>query len=142
VPLHADLRKDTVRVTEGPLKADVATAISGVLTIAVPGVTLWRQALPVLQVLQPARVLLSFDGDWRTNTHVTRALAQATQALVEAGYTVAVETWALSQGKGIDDVLGAGYTPVLQSVVPWLHRARTLSETSTKGPSHIVVEVR
>src|SRR4029434_7149961 len=46
------------------------------------------------------------------------------------------------QGKGIDDVLRAGYTPALQSSVPWLHRARTLPEKSGGMPSHIVVEVR
>jgi hypothetical protein len=131
-----------VRVTEGPLKADVVTALGDVLTIAVPGVALWRQAMPLLEVLHPARIFLSFDGDWRTNAHVARALAQATQALVESGYTVGVETWDVSQGKGLDDVLAAGYTPALQSTVPWLHRARTLSEKSGRWPLHIVVEVR
>jgi hypothetical protein len=39
-------------------------------------------------------------------------------------------------------VLRAGYTPALQSSVPWLHRARTLPEKSGGRPSHIVVEVR
>jgi hypothetical protein len=142
VPLHAFSIEAPVRLTEGELKADVATALSGVLTIAVPGVTLWRQALPLLNVLQPARVLLAFDADWRQNPHVARALAQATQALVEAGLTVVVETWDASQGKGIDDVLAAGYMPALQSTVPWLHRARTLPEKSGGRPSHIVVEVQ
>jgi DNA primase len=142
VSLHAFSLEVPVRLTEGELKADVATAFSGVLTIAVPGVTLWRQALPILAALQPTQVLLAFDSDWRHNPYVARALAQATQALVEAGYTVGVETWNVSQGKGIDDVLAAGYTPTLQSTVPWLHRARTLPEKSGGRPSHIVVEVR
>jgi hypothetical protein len=142
VPLHAFSLEAPVRLTEGELKADVATALSGVLTIAVPGVTLWRQALPILAALQPVQVLLAFDSNWRHNPHVARALAQATQALVEAGHTVGVETWNVSQGKGIDDVLAAGYTPTLQSTVPWLHRARTFPEKSGGRPSHIVVEVR
>src|SRR5262249_15008736 len=108
------------------------------LAIAVPGVTLWRQALPLLEALQPTRVLLAFDSDWHQNPHVARALAQATQALVEVGYTVVVETWDASQGKGIDDVLAAGYTPTPQSTVPWLRRARTLPEKSGGRPSRIV----
>jgi len=142
VPLHGLSPGGPLRLTEGELKADVATVLSGVLTIAVPGVTLWRQVLPLLEALRPTRVLLAFDADWRQNPHVARALAQATQALVEAGHPVGVETWDLSQGKGIDDVLRAGYPPALQSSVPWLHRARTLPEKSGGRPSHIIVEVR
>lgn len=114
VPLHAGSHKDTVRVTEGPLKADVATTLSDVLTIAVPGVGLWPQALPLLEALQPARVLLSFDSDWRTNRHVAKALGQAAFALVKAGYEVQVEDWDPAQGKGIDDVLVHGHHPILQ----------------------------
>jgi DNA primase len=142
VPLHEGSYETDVRVTEGPLKGDIAAALSGLWTIAVPGVALWRQVLPVLQALQPQRVRLSFDSDWRLNPHVARALGQVAAALTEAGYAVVVETWDVSQGKGIDDVLAAGYTPALQSTVPWLHRARTLPEKSGGRPSHIVVEVR
>jgi hypothetical protein len=36
-PLHSGLYGDTVRLTEGELKADLATVLSGVLTICVPG---------------------------------------------------------------------------------------------------------
>jgi hypothetical protein len=127
VPRHTRSLGVHVRLTEGPLKGDLATVLSGVLTIAVPGVTLWRQALPILAALQPTQVLLAFDSDWHQNPYVARALTQATQAVVEAGYPVAVETWDAAHGKGIDDVLAAGYTPALQSPVPWLQRARTLS---------------
>lgn len=116
VPLHSGPHGATVRVTEGEIKGDVATALSGVLTIAVPGVAVWRQALPVLQALQPARVLLSFDADWRQNPHVARALSQAAMALAEVGHTVVIEVWDASQGKGIDDLFAAGYTPAQQSV--------------------------
>jgi hypothetical protein len=116
-----------MRITEGELKADVATALSGVLTIAVPGVTLWRQALSLLEALQPMRVLLAFDSDWRHNSHVARALTEAVQAMVNAGYIVRVETWDIAQGKGIDDLLAAGHAPAMESAIPWLQRARTMS---------------
>ena len=114
VPLHTLSPGAPVRLTEGELKADVATALSGVLTIAVPGVALWRQVLPILQVLQPKQVLLAFDADWRTNPHVAKALGQAAFALVEASYAVQVEDWDPALGKGIDDVLARGHSPVLQ----------------------------
>ena len=93
VPLYEGARGTTVRLTEGELKADVATALSGLLTLSIPGVAMWRKALPVLEALQPQRVLLAFDADWRSNPHVAHALGQAAFALVKAGYEVQVEDW-------------------------------------------------
>jgi hypothetical protein len=94
VPLFNGVRGDTVRLTEGELKADVATVLSDTLTISIPGVAIWRKALGVLQNIQPRRALLAFDSGWRTNIHVAQALGQAAFALVDAGYEVAVEDWA------------------------------------------------
>jgi len=102
-------------LTEGELKADVATALSGLLTVSIPGVAMWRKALPVLQHLQARQVLLAFDADWRSNPHVAYALGQAAFALVKAGYEVQVEDWAPTLGKGVDDLLAAGHTPGQQS---------------------------
>jgi len=116
VPLHDAPTSDTVRLTEGELKADVATVCSGMLTVSVPGVAMWRKVLPVFEALQPQRVLLAFDADWRTNPHVAHALGQAAFALVQAGYAVQVEVWDPALGKGVDDLLAAGYPPVVQSV--------------------------
>jgi hypothetical protein len=115
IPLQEGPRGATIRLTEGELKADVATVFSGVLTVSVPGVAMWRKVLPVLEGLQPQRVLLAFDADWRTNPHVAQALGQAAFALVKAGYAVQVEAWAPALGKGVDDLLAAGHTPVQQS---------------------------
>jgi hypothetical protein len=137
VPLHDGLRGEIVRLSEGELKADVATALSGILTVSIPGVAMWRKALAVFEAMQPQQILLAFDADWRTNLHVAQALGQAVAALVGAGYAVAIESWEPALGKGIDDVLAAGYTPALQSTVPWLHRARTFSEKSG-GSRHIL----
>src|SRR5438105_2929 len=117
VPLHDGPRSETIRLTEGELKADVATVLSGIFTVSVPGVAMWGKALLVLEALQPQQVLLAFDADWRTNPHVTQALGQAVAALVGAGYTVEVESWEPALGKGIDDVLAAGHTPAVQSAV-------------------------
>ena len=111
VPLHEGMGSATVRLTEGELKADVATVLSGMLTISVPGVALWRRALPVLQALAPQHVLLAFDSDWRTNPHVAQAFGQAACALVQDGYAVEVEDWEPALGKGIADLLAAGSSP-------------------------------
>src|SRR5205807_10175402 len=97
-----------VRITEGELKADVATALSGVLTISVPGVSAWRGALPVLRTLAQAKVLLAFDADAASNPHVARAAQATAEALAAEGWDVAVELWDGSLAKGIDDALAAG----------------------------------
>jgi hypothetical protein len=116
VPLYTGARGNTVRLTEGELKADVATALSGLLTLSIPGVAMWGKALPMLQDLQVPRVLLAFDADWRINLQVAHALGQVAFALVKTGYEVQVEDWEPALGKGIDDLLAAGHTPAVQSV--------------------------
>ncbi|MGQ9533045.1 MAG: DUF3854 domain-containing protein [Desulfotomaculales bacterium] len=118
IPIFDGSIGDTVRVTEGELKADVTTVLSGVLTISIPGVSCWRAAIPVLKALSAKRVLLAFDADWQTNPHVKRALHRAAEALVREGFEVRVETWSLEQAKGIDDLLAAGGKPkVLRATV-------------------------
>ena len=54
VPLHDELDLNVVRLTEGELKADVATALAGMLTVSTPGVSSWRQALEVCVPSAPA----------------------------------------------------------------------------------------
>jgi hypothetical protein len=117
VPLH---HGDTsiVRVTEGPLKADVATRLSGVLSIGLPGVASWKLCLPVLEQIRPTTILLAFDGDWRSNPHVATALGECSKHLHKTGFNCKVEVWEPGEGKGIDDVLAAGYSPQLK---PWVH---------------------
>lgn len=100
-----------VRVTEGELKADIATALSGILTLSVPGVSSWRQVLPILRQCGAKTVRLAFDADARKNRNVARALKLTAQALAREGYAVEMETWDASAGKGIDDLLAAGGRP-------------------------------
>jgi hypothetical protein len=85
VPLHEG-RGSLVRLTEGELKADVAFALSGLLTLGLPSVTCWRQALPVLRTLDVQTVRLAFDMDAATNPHVARALRQAVRTFSREGY--------------------------------------------------------
>jgi replicative DNA helicase len=108
VPLHAAAGA-TVRITEGELKADVATALSGMLTISVPGVSNWLPALSVLRDLGVTIIHLAYDADWSANPNVGKALVAFRAALREAGFEVQVETWEGALGKGIDDVLAAGH---------------------------------
>lgn len=102
---------DVVRITEGELKADVATHLSGVPTVSFPGVTTWRKILPVLETLQARTVRVAFDADAATNEHVAKALCECCAKLRKCGHVVELEQWPLEAGKGIDDLLVNGGTP-------------------------------
>jgi len=101
-----------LRVTEGELKADVASALSGIPTISVPGIGQYKRAFEVVHVARPELVEVVFDHDENPKT-LARAIAYAEKLvrdLREAGYRAVRGVIDGTEGKGIDDVL--------------LHRAR------------------
>lgn len=131
-----------VRVTEGPLKADVATALSGVLTLGVAGCSMVRHAVPHLRALKAEVVTLAWDADARDNRHVAASLARAVKELRAEGFAVQVETWDSSAGKGIDDALRAGAPTtvhggeavdrVVREIVAAAEKVRALKEAAEK----------
>src|SRR5262249_51657630 len=106
VPAGFDGCVDVVRVTEGALKANLATALSNVLTLAVPGVSVWRHVglFEALEKLRCGAVRLAFDMDQDTNPHVALQLHLLAEELRSRGYAVEVERWDPAH-KGIDDLL-------------------------------------
>ena len=105
-----------VWITEGPLKADVVAARLGGTAVGVPGVSLWRSALPVLAALAPERVVVALDQDAAPATAAAVAAHLAgLAAACQAQWPVAVAHWPTAY-KGVDDALAAGVTPTL---VPW-----------------------
>src|SRR5262249_30098979 len=109
-PAAAGKPHDLVRLTEGPIKANIATAKDGLLTIAIAGCSQWRKVLPALKAVGAKTIRLAFDADITTKDQVCGALCNAVRGLVASGYEVEVERWDASLGKGIDDVLVAGGT--------------------------------
>jgi putative DNA primase/helicase len=112
-PVHVPLFSGdttTVRITEGALKADIATHLSKTLTIGLPGIA-WKGAIPLLKRWRPETVLVAFDADAARNANVARAMLELVKALRAGGYAVALERWAEQDGKGIDDLLAAGKKP-------------------------------
>lgn len=117
-PVHIPLfegETETARLTEGELKADIATVLSGIFTVSVPGASHWRKALPTLKQIETRTVWLSFDADARQNPHVAASLQRALQGITSEGFKAAVEVWPKEYGKGIDNVLAAGYKPELRT---------------------------
>ena len=129
VPVEITGPGDLVRVTVGELKADVATARSGIPTISMPGVGSWRAALDVAKNLGAKTIRLAFDADAATNPNVARHLRDCSEAIAASGLILEFERWPLELGKGIDaielltkshrDAGGTGQLGVtLDSVVP------------------------
>jgi hypothetical protein len=113
-PVHVPLfdgDSSIVRVTEGALKADVATQLSKVLTIGLPGVAGWRKAAPILKSLKATTAVLAFDTDAEANHVVASCLAHLARDLKDQGFSVELERWAAGDGKGIDDLLATGKQP-------------------------------
>src|SRR5918999_3583171 len=113
IPMHDELDLSVVRLTEGELKAEVATALTGTLTVSMPGVSSWRPALEVARSLGSGVVHLAFDADTKHNEQVARALRESYRTLKERGFEVLLETWPRERGKGIDDLLASGHEPTL-----------------------------
>lgn len=91
-------------LTEGPLKADVAAALGGFRALSIPGVSMWRLALPVIEELQVNAVAIALDADARRNVAVAQAQLALLKALREQGVRASLWTWD-EQHKGIDDLL-------------------------------------
>lgn len=91
-------------ITEGELKADVATHLSGVPVIGVPGVGAWPAAVEVARVWGAARVDVAFDNDARTNKAVADAQEKLVRALRACGFEVGLPRWP-ERFKGLDDYL-------------------------------------
>lgn len=108
---------DDLRVTEGELKADIATMLSNTYTCSLPGVGLWREFLPYVEQLKPGRVIVCYDSDKSNQVstysdqpfEVALHLSEFYMALKDMGVETLIEDWDKSLGKGIDDVLADGH---------------------------------
>ena len=102
-----------VRVTEGELKADVATALSiereepSLLTIGLNGPSAFEAAVPTLKALGTETVIVALDSDAREKRPVAAALRRTVEGLRESGFGVELETWKGGKdgAKGIDDTI-------------------------------------
>jgi putative DNA primase/helicase len=109
VPLGTDLAGRVVRITEGPLKADVCVARGDLPTVAIPSAGGWKRALDLLAgVPQVTEVRVALDADFRTNPVVARGVRDLLTAVTDTGRTARLEVWDPAKAKGIDDALAAG----------------------------------
>lgn len=111
VPPFEGATRETVRITEGPLKAGIATLLDpdGILTVGFAGVDTWPTALPVLQDLGARTVHVAFDADCRRNRRVAHQFQACVRELARQGYRRVLELW--DEPKGIDDLFASGGRP-------------------------------
>ncbi|MCI8521269.1 MAG: DUF3854 domain-containing protein [Clostridia bacterium] len=103
VHVVGDISSDTAYLTEGALKADVASTLSGgKLFMAVPGVNAINCLIDALSQLNIKKVYEVFDMDKQVNIHVRNALIKIKSILTERGIEVQTCTWN-PWYKGIDD---------------------------------------
>ena len=94
-------------LTEGALKADVASHLLDVPIIGAAGVTQWGDgfAAKFKRLFPRARAAVCYDSDWRSNVHVRRALERLMSDLGAAGVRYVVRSWPeYPECKGIDDL--------------------------------------
>jgi hypothetical protein len=133
VPLGTPVPAETVRLTEGELKADVATCLSKVPTVSAPGVGNWSLAVPLLQAMGAKNVLLAMDQDGKPGTLAT--IEKAMYGLTRDGFEVTLEWWDSQVAKGIDDLLAAGKQPDVGTGLAAAVRVRDLlAGPETEGP--------
>ena len=86
VPLFQGVVSDVLQVTEGELKADIATVLQESLTISIPGVSTWRMVFPILEQFHPKTISIAFDSDCRSNSTVANCLEQFAKEIRRKGY--------------------------------------------------------
>ena len=100
-----DQRSRTLYLTEGPLKADVSSYLSGGgLFLGLTGVQNLRYLPDTLRQLRPHTIVECIDMDVRTNPDVQRAQARIRDICIPLCRDYRVFHWPTAQ-KGIDDYL-------------------------------------
>ena len=96
-PIHFPIfnysKIDEIRITEGELKADIATIYTDIPTISIPGVSSWRKVIPVLQKIKPKLVRIAFDADYDEKRLVAASLVKMISYLKKSGHDFKVEVW-------------------------------------------------
>ncbi len=99
--------RPTMLLTEGPMKADVIYALSGLSVIAVPGVNALKTLTPVLEDLKAdglTTIKTAFDMDLLCNFHVKDGYNALLQLLNDLDFKYGTYLWN-PYYKGLDDYI-------------------------------------
>ncbi len=99
--------RPTIVLTEGPMKADVIHALTGLTVLAVPGVNSLTQLETALTELRSeglTEIKTAFDMDFASNHHVQAGYNNLLQLLGDMGFRYGIYLWDPSY-KGLDDYI-------------------------------------
>lgn len=100
------IKDSRVWITEGPLKADIASKYLGAVVVGALGATTWKPVLEVVLELGTREIVVAYDMDAATNPVVNRAEKALKSELRKFGIKVTRAVW--RKEKGIDDALVSG----------------------------------
>ena len=107
-------------ITEGEKKGAFSNFTMRAPFIALPGVDSWKLLFKGKKGERPVDILknngcnvivVAFDADKCTNATVLDRELKTVEAMRQEGFIIGVASWDISLGKGIDDLLAAGYKP-------------------------------
>jgi hypothetical protein len=108
----------TVWVTEGQIKADIASHHLGGRFLGQPGVSLCiKQVIDIAQA--EGAIALRIAHDAEDKIHVLAAIRKLSQRAFSKVIMPAVVVWDPNQGKGFDDLLTAGGTWGIRNAEEW-----------------------
>ena len=120
-PAHVCIGSDTTTtwVTEGAKKAHVASLHLGQTVVGLSGHNSIAAGLAALDTLQSRGALciviaLDQDSDPAVAARVEESRCALVEACLNKGFAVRIARWEPGQGKGLDDVLRAGHTPIIE----------------------------
>ncbi len=103
-----------VWVTEGPIKADKAAEALQKPVFGLPGIGTYALILEPLKKLGCKHIVLAYDADLVLKSEVQKTLELCAEFFaVNTDMSMSLALWDLSLGKGIDDILDAGFLPQL-----------------------------
>ncbi|MCL0081287.1 DUF3854 domain-containing protein [Peptococcaceae bacterium] len=117
VPVHiarprqlTELTDRRIWITEGPLKATIASQHLGAIVLGIIGVSSWKPVLELLQKHSNLEIITAFDTDQVSNIQVKRAVNELTNELLQAKHTAKKAVWNNCNGNcnGLDDAVLAG----------------------------------
>lgn len=88
--------KSKMLLTEGPMKADVINALTGLTVLAVPGVnalTKLEEALSHLRQAGLREIKTAFDMDYCTNWYVQKGYEELLRLLARIGFRYGTYVW-------------------------------------------------
>ena len=130
---------EEIVITEGPLKADVISSYQvDWKVVGISGVDSWKTVLPLIERIKPKQVHLAFDQDWKTNPSVAGAMQDFIADLLGRKIEVWIFDWPEDQGKGLDDALKNGITPLLVGERETFGQLLELTKRNDVGINHTI----